>query len=233
MANSACSFTSVTPVARAELLGGVDDEPAPAAADVEQRLALAEAHLLADSVVLVLLELPERVLGRLLVAARVAHRLVEDELEHVVARAVVERDVRARVAEGVLHAARGDAHGEAEIAADVLVDVRPGEDEEQVRQRADLEGEAAVEVRLAQAEVAERQRAAAEVGVGHAHHDVRLLGGAGAAADVVHAVGHEEADARRRDGTVEHTEQQVVEGTRRRDQRDHETSLGGEKGGAR
>ena len=69
--------------------GGVDHEAAPAAADVEHALSLAQAELLADQLELGLLGLLERRRPARPVRAAVGHRAVEEQREELVADVVV------------------------------------------------------------------------------------------------------------------------------------------------
>jgi hypothetical protein len=93
------------------VLRRVDGEAAPAAADVEQPLALFEGELRADE-----LELrPLRLLQRLGAArpdrARVGHRLVEEQREEVVRDVVVVRDGALVARDRVAPALRAQFHG--------------------------------------------------------------------------------------------------------------------------
>ncbi len=130
----------------AVVLGGVEDEPAPAAADVEEALAGREAQLAADVVELRDLRVVERLRFVLEVRARVHHALVEPHAVERVADVVVVRDVAAvgaalvqeglealpqllpAVVHGADHRLR-DAEHPARAAGeiDVAVDVRAGE----------------------------------------------------------------------------------------------------------
>ena len=73
-------------------LGGVDEQPAPAAPDVEQPLAGTQPQLAADEVELPLLRRVEVLVGRGEVGAGVDHAPVEVEREEVVREVVVVRD---------------------------------------------------------------------------------------------------------------------------------------------
>ena len=72
-----------------------EDQPAPAAADVEEALARLEPQLAADVVELLRLRDVERVVLAAEVRARVHHALVEPQPVERVADVVVVRDVRA------------------------------------------------------------------------------------------------------------------------------------------
>ncbi len=81
--------------AAAVLPGGMDGERAPAAADLDEMVVGAQLELAADPVELRELGLVQRHPRLLEQRARVGHRLVEEEPEHVVAEVVVRRDVAA------------------------------------------------------------------------------------------------------------------------------------------
>jgi hypothetical protein len=70
----------------------VQDQRAPAAADVEQPLALSEAELAADDVELALLSLIERVVRGDEVRARVDHASTEHEAVEAIRDVVVVAD---------------------------------------------------------------------------------------------------------------------------------------------
>ena len=128
----------------AVVLGGVEDEPAPAAADVEETLPGRQAELAADVVELRDLRVVERLRVVPEVRARVHHALVEPHAVERVADVVVVRDVGAvgapLVQEGLdalaqplaavidrAHHRLGDAEGLARAAGevDVALDVGP------------------------------------------------------------------------------------------------------------
>ena len=86
----------------AAVLGrGEAREAAPAAADLEHAILLDQPQPLADPPVLAPLGIRERLVGVLEDGARVGHRLVEHQLEEVVAEVVVVGDVAARAKEAV------------------------------------------------------------------------------------------------------------------------------------
>ena len=85
----------------AGLLRRVDREAAPAAADLEHVVVGAELQVRADPVELGALRLGERQLRRLEDRARVRHRLVEHQLEQLVAEVVVVGDVAPRAQQAV------------------------------------------------------------------------------------------------------------------------------------
>jgi hypothetical protein len=90
--------------------GGVQRQRAPAGTDLEQVVVRLQLELAADHVELGLLRLPERRLGRIEDAARVGHRLVQEEGEQLVAEVVVRRGVLARAGARVArHASEGVA----------------------------------------------------------------------------------------------------------------------------
>ncbi len=90
----------------AVVLGGVQDQRAPAAADIEQAHARLEIELAADQVELGPLRVGQRLVRAGEVRARVGHRLVEQQPVEVVGQVVVVRDRRAVAAAGVQPAAQ-------------------------------------------------------------------------------------------------------------------------------
>ena len=93
---------SVTPVAlHAVVLGGVQDQRAPAAADVEQPHARLQVELAADQVELGGLRVVQRLVVVGEVRRRVRHVLVEQQLVEVVGQVVVVRDRGAVAVAGV------------------------------------------------------------------------------------------------------------------------------------
>ncbi len=91
----------------AVLLGGEASEAAPAAPDLEHAVGRLESQVLADAAVLAPLGVGERVVRRLEDGAGVRHRLVEHQLEEVVAEVVVVGDVAARADAAVAGAEPG------------------------------------------------------------------------------------------------------------------------------
>ena len=178
------------------VLRRVDDQPAPPAADVQHPIALTQLELLTHAVVLVLLQRLQRVVGRLLIAAAVPHRLVEEQLVDVGADVVVRLDPPRGIDQGVTGAHRDDACQQTRIAPNQPIDVRHGERRDEAIEPAALHRPAAFHVGLAHPEIAGRQDAAREPWIGDADDE---FGIAPALADVVGTVRQDESDARLRE----------------------------------
>ena len=103
--------------AAAVVRGGVDGQPAPAGADLQQVVARAEVELAADQLELVQRRVLERRARRGEDRRRVHHPLVEEEREEVVAEVVVGGDLAAAAVDRVARAARAPARGRSAGAA--------------------------------------------------------------------------------------------------------------------
>jgi hypothetical protein len=146
----------------AQLARGVQREPAPAAADLENVLAAAQAGPLRDDPVLVALGVGERLVGHLEHRARVGHRLVEEQPVELVAEVVVGLDVAPAPGTGVAARPVRQRLPEPEREAPPSIRQREGlaverrhlEQGRQIRA-----GPQAVHVRLAGADVAAEEHA--------------------------------------------------------------------------
>ena len=93
LTSASCASDSVMPWARAPYFSrGVAEEPAPAAADVEKAVALAQAQLAADHVELVDLRLFQGVAPVGEVSAGILHLRIKEQFVEVIAHVVVELD---------------------------------------------------------------------------------------------------------------------------------------------
>ena len=159
-------------------LRGVDGERAPAAADVEHAVALLEAELGADELVLGRLGLLERLGPAAPVRARVRHRRPEEQLEELVGDVVVVRDralvagdrvalaLRAQLDGGgvrdALERAGADGRG-GDLRLGLRVDGRRRVVREQLQRLVDVvDAEVPGHVRAAEAELAGRAQHVAE-----------------------------------------------------------------------
>ena len=145
----------------AVVLRRVADEPAPAAADVEEALARLQAQLAADHLQLVALRLRDVVVPVGVVGAGVDHLRIEEERVEVVRQVVVELDVVLVV--GGLALAAGDLA----LKALIVVDVVAARGEERVELPGELQRVATLQLHRAAALVELRaevdQRAAGKV----------------------------------------------------------------------
>ena len=118
-----------------------EGERAPAAADLEQVVVRAEVELLADAAELAALRVGERLVGLVEDGARVRHRLVEHQLEEIVAEVVVVPNVPAG-AQQPLPAARARPRVHQPGQARPPSDCRIGVPEQQLHQPGQVVGSA-------------------------------------------------------------------------------------------
>ena len=165
--------------AGAKLAGRAQHQRAPAAADVEQRLAGLQAQLGQDVVDLFLLRFRQRLVAVLEIGARINHPRVQpfgiERVRHVVVVLNGRAVLRARVAHGVGHAVRHAAKPAA--ASGLLVGIglgqAPGDVDDVLRLAVDVD--MAFDVGAAQVVKRGRQQRGHAAGVAHVHGHARLV----------------------------------------------------------